>query len=253
VTADFEAVLQERFTAQDDLRGTVDLPDVRTRAVRHRRQPSESSPGNTKFLSRRILVALAAAALVAAGAGAGVAITAGSPPPVTEGFSALDDPNLPPVPETNDPSLPLPYHSVMDMFRALGPGTYEGRAVGDGMYLARRGDVLCAVVVHGFGQCTDRLSGDVWFGGDQARSYDAQTAPFEVHFYGFARDSVSTIRVMTEHGLAVSVPVVHNAFQTTLKNTTFDEITGLEVIYSSGKTKAVHPREAGYRSPPARP
>jgi hypothetical protein len=74
-----------------------------------------------------------------------------------------------------------------------------------------------------------------------------------VHFYGFARDSLSSIRVTTGNGVVTNVPVVHNAFQTTLKNTTFDEITSLEVMYSSGKTKAVDPREAGYRSPPARP
>jgi hypothetical protein len=253
VTADFEAVLRERFTAQDDFRGTADLTDVRTRAGRRRQQAGRTSTGKTSFLSRRILVALSAGALVAGGIGAGVAITAGSPPPVTEGFSALDDPNLAPVPETTDPSLSPPYHSVMDMFTALGPGPYEGREVGEGMYLARRGDVLCAVVVHGFGQCTDRLSGDVWFEGDQMRSYDAQTAPFEVHFYGFARDSVSSIRVTTGNAVVTNVPVVHNAFQTTLKNTTFNEITGLEVMYSSGKTTAVDPREAGYRSPPVRP
>jgi hypothetical protein len=110
------------------------------------------------------------------------------------------------------------------------------------VYLARRGDVLCAVVVHGFSQCTDRLVGDVWFEGDQARSYDAETAPFEVHFYGFARDSVTSIRVTTANGDVRNVPVVHNAFSTTLKDTTFDDISGLEVIYSSGKKEAVDPR-----------
>jgi hypothetical protein len=254
VTADFEAVLRERFARQDDLHGAgaADLADVRSRVGRHRERQRAGPPVIKKFLSRRILLALAASALAAGGAGAGVAITAGSPPPVTEGFSALDDPSLPPAPETTDPSLSLPYHSVMDMFRGLGPGPYEARKVGDGMYLARRGSVLCAVVVHGSAQCTDRLSGDVWFGGDQLRSYDAQTAPFEIHLYGFARDSVASIRVTTANGVVMTVPVVHNAFQTTLTNTTFDEITGLEVIYASGKTNALDPRDY-YRSSPARP
>lgn len=252
MTADFDSFLRDRFAAQDDLRGAVDLADVRSRAGRHRRQPREGSPATKKFPSRHTLLAVAAAALVAGGAGAGFAITAGSPPPVTQGFSALDDPSLPPAPETDDPSLPLPYHSVMDMFRALGPGTYEARQVGDGMYLARRGSVLCAVVLHGFSQCTDRLSGDVWFGGDQIRAYDAQTAPFKVHLYGYARDSVSSIRVTTANGVVVTAPVVHNAFQTTLKNTTFDDINGLKVVYSSGKTEDLNPRDY-FRSPPARP
>jgi hypothetical protein len=139
----------------------------------------------------------------------------------------------------------------MDMFRALGPGPYDARQVGDGMYLARRGDVLCGVVVHGSSQCTDHLSGDVWFEGDQIRSYDAEKAPFEVHVYGFARDSVSSIRVTTANGVVLNVPVVHNAFATTLKNTTFDDITGLKVVYSSGKTEELNPRDH-YRSPPAR-
>ena len=120
------------------------------------------------------------------------------------------------------------------------------------MYLGRRGDVLCGVVFPGSSQCTDHLDGDVWFEGDQGREYDAETAPFEVHFYGFARDSVSSIRVTTANGDVLNVPVAHNAFQTRLKNTTFDDITGLEVIYSSGKTEAVDPRTY-YRSPPARP
>jgi hypothetical protein len=252
VTADFDAVLRDRFATQDDFRGTADLANVRSRAGRHRGQPREGAPATKKFLSRRTLLALVAAALIAGGAGASLAITAGSPPPVTEGFSALDDPSLPPAPETDDPSLPLPYHSVMDMFRALGPGTYEARQVGDGMYLARRGSVLCAVVLQGFSQCTDRLSGDVWFGGDQISAYDAQTAPFEVHLYGFARDSVSSIRVTTASGVVVTMPPVHNAFATTLKNTTFDDINGLKVVHSSGKTEELNPRDY-YGSPATRP
>jgi hypothetical protein len=253
VTADFEAALRERFAAQDDFRGTVDFADVRSRVGQPHEQPREGSPASKKFLSRRIALAIATAAVAVGGAGAGVAITAGSPPPATEGLSALDDASLPAAPETTDPSLPLPYHSVMEMFRALGPGPYDARQVAEGMYLGRRGDeVLCAVVVHGGSQCKDHLSGDVWFDGDQVRSYDAQTAPFEVHFYGFARDSVSSIRVTSANGGAMNVPVVNNAFQTTLKNTTFHEITGLEVIYTSGKTEALDPSDY-YPSPPPRP
>jgi hypothetical protein len=250
VTADFEATLRERFAAQDDSRERVDLDNLRSRAERHRERPGGGPVATRRFLSRRILVALAAAALIAAGAGAGVAITAGSPPPVTSGFSALDDRSLPRVTNSPDPSLTMPYRSVLDMFLALGPGPYDGRRVAPGMYLARRGDVLCHAVIQGSAQCRDHLEGDVWFEGTQRRAYDAETAPFEVDFYGFARDSVSTIRVTVDNRPAIDVPTEHNAFRTTLKNATFADISGITVVYTSGKTIEIDPRAYGFRSPP---
>jgi hypothetical protein len=74
------------------------------------------------------------------------------------------------------------------------------------------------------------------------RAYDAETAPFNVHLYGFARDSVAAIRVTTSNGNITSVPVKHNAFQTTLTHTGFDDITAIEVVSTSGQLSEIDPR-----------
>lgn len=67
-------------------------------------------------------------------------------------------------------------------------------------------------------------------------------APFSVHFYGFARDSIASIRVTTSNGNVTSVPVDHNAFQTTLTDTRFADITAIEAVSTSGHTTAIDPR-----------
>jgi hypothetical protein len=230
-----DAALSLRFELQDDPGFGPDFAEVRRRASTH--QPLRLP----RRLSKRAAVIATAVAAVA-GASAGVAITAHSTPPVTAEFSAIDDPSLPRASDTYDPSLPAPARSVLDMFRELGPGPYEARRVGEGMYLGRRGDLLCAVVIGGGSQCTDRISGDIWLQGTMRREYDAETAPFAIDFAGFARDGVSSIRITTVNGGVTDVAVRHNAFRATLKNTSFGDIDKLEIAYSSGKTIDLDPR-----------
>jgi len=138
----------------------------------------------------------------------------------------------------------------MRQFSYFGAGDIQPKEVGDGMYLGQRDGALCADVIHGFGGCTDRLDGDVWLQGDEGREYDAETAPFQVHFYGFARDNVAAIRVATANGNTVTLPVVHNAFQTTFKNTTFADIAAIEVVYRSGQTASLDPSKYFPKLPP---
>ena len=230
-----DTILSDRFELQDDLAGSPDFADACRRAESYTR----TRPRHR--LSKRAIALVAAAGAVAA-ASAVVAITAHSAPPVTAGFSAIDDRSLPPASDAHDPSLPAPAQSILDMFRELGPGPYEARRVGEGMYLGRRGDALCAVVVDGSSQCTDRLSGDLWLQGNMRREYDAQRAPFEVDFYGFARDGVTGVRITTANGRVTDVPALYNAFRTILRNTSFGDIAKLEVVYSSGKTTDLDPR-----------
>jgi len=66
------------------------------------------------------------------------------------------------------------------------------------------------------------------------RQYDAQTAPFEVNLYGFAHDGVTDLQVTTPSATQ-KIAVVNNAFRGTLKTTTFDDITAIEVVYSTGR------------------
>jgi len=201
----------------------------------------------------RRLFFLIAAVLLLAGAGTATALAVqqltDTPVSATQGFSALDDPALAPAPNT--PDLPPPARSVMGLFRELGPGNYETKRVGDGLYLARRGSDLCGVSVHGSAQCTDHLDGDVWLQGDEGRQYDAQTAPFQVHLYGFARDDVNAIRVTT-HGNTATLPVRHNAFQETFKNTEFTDVTAIEVVYGSGRISQINPRDHFPVIPPSK-
>lgn len=231
-------MIEVERVVESELDRLVPLPGARPdwEDVRQRAAGMHDERGRARFHARRIAVIAGLAASVAiAGTAVGVAVTAQSPPPVTEGFSALDDPTLPPLSERPDRPLPLPYDSVRDMFEALGPGPYDGRRVGPGMYLARRGTDLCEVVLEGRSQCTDRLEdGDVWLGGTQRRAYDARTAPFDVDFFGFARDNVSAIRVTLANELPLAIPVNHNAFRATLKNVTFGDIRGIAVVYVDG-------------------
>jgi hypothetical protein len=214
------------------VRGLVlELADAETAMVAgkpKRRLGLRRSPGVR--MRRTIVLAAAAVSLLAAGAAGALTLRALTQQPVTAGFSALADHTLPPPPA-----------DVMDGptgFRALGPGPYEdARTVGEGVYLARRGDALCSFVVHGAGGCTEHLpDGDVWLGGTMGREYDAETAPFQVFLYGFARDNIAMITVTTSNGFTVMLPVKHNAFQTTLPNKTFSDITSVSATSNSGAT-----------------
>jgi hypothetical protein len=198
-----------------------------------------SQPRRTR--GRLALAAAALALLAGAGTATAFAVKQLTQTPVTQGFSALDDPALPAAPDT--PNLPQPAGSAAGLFRELGLGNYETKQVGDGLYLARHGNSLCAAVIHGVTSCTDHLDGDVWLHGDMVREYDAETAPFQSHLYGFARDDVAAIRVTTADGNTVTLPVTHNAFQTTFKNTGLADITAIDVVYTSGQTEEINPRE----------
>jgi hypothetical protein len=197
--------------------------------------------GLFRLPGRAALLAASIALLAGAGTATAFAVKHLTQAPVTQGFSALDDPALPVAPDT--PDLPPPARSVMGLFRGLGAGSYDAKQVGEGLYLARRGTDICGAAIHGFAGCTDHLDGDVWLQGDEIREYDAETAPFEIHFYGFARDSVAAIRVTTADGNAVTLPVKHNAFQATFKNTTFADIAAIEVVSTSGRTTAIDARK----------
>ena len=112
------------------------------------------------------------------------------------------------------------------------------------MYLARRGDALCEVVIGGAGGCTDSatsIQNDVWLFGDERRQYDSETSPFEVHVYGFVRDDVASVAVSTSHGQTIEIPASHNAFQANLKDTSFAQITAIAVGYTNGRTATLDP------------
>jgi hypothetical protein len=191
--------------------------------------PRERGERRGRARRRALVTGILIAAFVCAGTAAAFGVRALlTNTPVTEGFSALDDPTLPSAPE--------------GLFRDLGSGDYQVKRVAEGMFLARRGNALCEIVLRGAGACTDHLDGDVWLFGDQVRAYDSESAPFEVHFYGFARDRVSAIRVTTSTGDARTLPVEHNAFQTVLPKTTFAEIAKIDVLDSAGNQTSIDPR-----------
>jgi hypothetical protein len=232
-----DRVLTDRFARQHDELPEADFADVRRRARRLSPDPPGISPRwrLSWRLPTRVVLVVAVIAIAAVGAATAFAVHKLTQSPVTQGFSALDDPSLPAAPAS---------------VRNLDPGVYVTKEVGDGLYLGSHGNNLCAVAVHGFGGCTSQIDGDVWFQGDEGREYDAETAPFQVHLYGFARDDVASVRVTTADGKTVTLPVVHNAFQTTLKNTTFAEITAMEVVYNSGQTTNVDPSKYYPAMPP---
>lgn len=228
MTSSLDRVLTDRFARQHEELQEADFADVRRRARRLSPDRLGTSPRRRMSwrLPTRVVLVVAVIAIAALGAATALAVHALTQSPVTQGFSALDDPSLPPAPTS---------------VRNLDPGVYVTKQVGDGLYLGSHGNDLCALAVHGFGGCTSQIDGDVWFQGDEGREYDAETAPFQVHLYGFARDDVTAIRVTTADGNTVALPVVHNAFQTTLKNTTFADIAAIKVVYSSGQTTNVDP------------
>lgn len=158
---------------------------------------------------------------------------------VSDGFAALNDAALGPAPES----------IILDL-RSMHEGTYaDAKTLQDGMYLATNNGSLCAWVVDGFGQCTDKLNyGDVWLEGMEQRHYDSASAPFDVHLYGFARDGVSSI-VVTTNGETHSIPVVHNAFRATIGNASFADIVSVEKVYASGDRRPLDTSNQ-FRRPP---
>lgn len=231
MTDSLDRTLAERFAAQHDELPAPDFADVlrRTRV----RQPPRSWRRQT-----RVVLVAAVLAIAAVGAATAFAVRSLTQSPVTQGFSALTDPALP---EVTASTVGISPHLAGVLREVMGPG-YVARQVGPGMYLGQRGNALCEVVDPGAAGCTDHLDGDVWLLGDMMRAYDAETAPFRVHFYGFARDDVATVRVTTSDGTVTTVPVEHNAFETTLKNTSFADIRAVEVVSTSGQTTAIDPR-----------
>lgn len=243
-----DQAMSERFALQHDELPLPDFADVLRRAA------WISSHGSGWLVRRRQVrlrwrlptrvVFVAAVALIAGGTATALAVRALTQSPVTQGFSALTDPTLREVTPSTAGLSPKMDRMLSDV---LGPD-YTARKVGDviwlgqrgAMFLGQRGDALCEVVIPGAGQCTDHLAGDVWLMGDMGRS--AETAPFSVHFYGFARDNIASIRVTTTGGNVTNVPVVHNAFQTTLTHTGFADITAIEAVSASGQTTPINPR-----------
>jgi hypothetical protein len=65
------------------------------------------------------------------------------------------------------------------------------------------------------------------------RRYDSETAPFDVHFYGFAVDGTASVDV-TAKGVTTSLSVRHNTFETTLRDVAFQDISAVDVVKASG-------------------
>jgi hypothetical protein len=195
--------------------------------------------------SRQILLGVAFACAVVFGgivAWNTLVARAGSPRASTAlQFSAL-----------HDRSLPSPPASAMGVLRSIHDWSYdEARTVGPQMYLAAHGGVLCELVVHGSGGCTDRLDpSGVWLFGDMTRRYDSETAPFDVHFYGFAVDDVATVDV-TAKGVTTKLAVRHNAFDVTLRDVAFRDISAVNVVTVSGETRRLDPAECFPQVPAA--
>jgi hypothetical protein len=229
MTDSIDRALAERFALQHDVLPKADFSDVRRRARKPPRRLSWRLP-------TRVALVAAVIAVAAAGTATAFAVHALSQSPVTRGFSALADPGVPEVTPSTAGVTPKLDRMLSDV---LGPD-YTAKQVGQGMYLGQRGDALCEIVIPGAGQCTDHLAGDVWLMGDMGRT--SETAPFSVHFYGFARDDIAALRVTTADGNVTSVPVEHNAFRTTLSHTSFADISAVEAVSTSGQTTALDPR-----------
>jgi hypothetical protein len=142
----------------------------------------------------------------------------------------------------HDPSLASAPPSAMRVLRSIHDWSYdEARTVRPHMYLAEHAGILCELVVPGSGGCTDRLDpSGVWLLGDMTRRYDSETAPFDVHLYGFAADDVASVDV-TANDLTTSLSVRHNAFETTLRNVTFQDISAVDVVKASGERLRLDP------------
>ena len=235
--------IAERLALQRDELPGADFEDVQERSRRlapHRNDPLAARRWSqfSWHVPTRVAVIAAAIFVVGVGSATALAMRVLAQSPVAQGFSALTNPALPEVTASTPGVAP---NLEMRLTEELGPD-YAVRQVGDGMFLGQEDGNLCEVVANGSGQCTDHLDGNVWFLGDMFRSSDAETAPFSVHLYGFARDNVAAVRITVAGGSVTSVPVQNNAFQTTLSNTSFGDITKVEVITTSGETTSIDPR-----------
>jgi hypothetical protein len=152
---------------------------------------------------------------------------------VAAGFSILHDPTAAPAPPT-----------IVARLREMHSGPYsEAKTARDGMYLAENHGALCAYITNGMAGCTDRLDPpDAWIGGEMMREFDSEFAPFKVHLCGFARDTVAAFRVRTSDGVTHLAPVASNAFDITLRDTTYDDIVAMDEVYRSGRILQLDPR-----------
>jgi hypothetical protein len=150
---------------------------------------------------------------------------------VTSGFSVLADPSVPAAPER-----------VIAGLREMHAGAYaDAKDAGRGMYLATNDGSLCAWVDSGFAECTDSLNqGDVWLHGTMIRETDSETAPFEVDLYGFARDGVEAVQVVTSDGVVHRLAVTNNAFRGTLGHTSFGDLNSIQAVYKSGSVSELN-------------
>ena len=138
-----------------------------------------------------------------------------------------------------DRSLPRPAATVLAQFAAIHPGAEaNARTAAPGLYIASWKGAPCAVFVGGAAGCTSSLDQGVWLMGDMIRAYDATTAPFNTQVYGLAEDGVARVEVLFG-ARAVTAPVHNNVFWTTLRNTSFSDITGLTVIRKDGTRSAL--------------
>jgi hypothetical protein len=246
MTDSLDRAMTERFALQHDELPKGDFADVRRRAQRLSSDTGDSvaPPIRLPWRVPTRVALVAAVVVIAGGTATAFAVRALTQSPVTQGFSALTNPALPEVTASTAGLSPKLDQALSDVLgsdftaRKVGDVTWLGQR--GAMFLGQRGDALCEIVVPGAGQCTDHLDGDVWLMGDMGRT--SEMAPFSVHFYGFARDDVAAIRVTTSDGNVTSVPVEHNAFQTTLTHTSFADITAIEAVSTSGQTTAINPR-----------
>lgn len=194
------------------------------------------------FLSGVVAIAVAVAVANATGFHIQSSSAAGPPstpapvpiPPssTSVGFSAL-----------NSAQLSAPPARVIGELQSMHPGAYtSARQVGAGMFIADNNGAVCMWVDNGLGGCTDRLNAsDAWLAGDMGRTYDSENAPFQVHLYGIARDTVSSFTFTLANGQAVTAPVTDNAFSVTVPNTTFSDVRGITETYANGRTVALDP------------
>lgn len=144
---------------------------------------------------------------------------------ITGQFAALDDASLPAAPA-----------AITSDFADIHAGIGTARQVGDNAYLASYDGGVCVVFEPGLSGCTDHLDQGVWLLSYMIRAYDSDTAPFNVNLFGVAEDGVSSITFSLADGATTSVPVVNNAFRTTLTDATFGEIENITVNSTEGRS-----------------
>jgi len=140
-------------------------------------------------------------------------------------FAAVNNQNLPAAPASIEASL-----------ADIHAGSSTPRKVGDNAYISSYDGAVCVVFEAGSSGCTGQLDHGVWLLGDMIRASDSEQAPFTVNVYGIAEDGVSSLTVSLADGTTTAIPVVNNAFQASLANTTFSQIKGITVDASAGQS-----------------